>query len=132
MKTSLSKSKRKNDSMKDTHTVQDLENLMFDYAQRIKSARTKTEKTELLRELKAYERQWNNVSDKHINGKKYPVKKIPKDTPKEELYKLIDDVETLDPLDSEMTIQDGLDQYGRDLSGVSPNKNRFEFVEKGW
>ena len=81
---------------KNTHTILQIEELMFDYTDRIKNAKTKGEKTELLKELKRLERHWNDTADKHINGKIYPIKKTPKDVSKSELLKLIDSVDVPD------------------------------------
>jgi hypothetical protein len=117
--------------MKQTHTVQDIEKLMYDYVQKIKNAETKTEKTALLKKLKELERHWNSVNDKNINGKKYPVKKVPPETTKEELYKLIDDVPDSYPPEAILNGEE-ICLSRLDISGVSPGKNRFEFVEKGW
>lgn len=77
---------------KNTHTVQDIETLMFEYTVKINDAKTKGEKNELLKELKSLEKHWNNISDKHINGKKYPFRKTPPKISKDELLKLIDSV----------------------------------------
>ena len=78
---------------KNTHTVNDIENLMFDYRERLQNAETKTEKLAITKKLKSLEQHWNSISDKHINGKKYPVRKSPPKVSKEELLKLIDSVQ---------------------------------------
>lgn len=79
---------------KNTHTVTQIEELMFDYTQRIKNAETKTEKMALIKKLKSLEQHYNSIQEKHINGKKYPVRKNPPKVSKDELFKLIDSVET--------------------------------------
>ena len=108
---------------KQTHTVQDIENLMFDYTVKIRDAKTKEEKNVLLKELRNLERQFNNINDKNLNGKAYPVKKQPEDIPKKELLALIDSVETPD-----VGVVGYMDQ-GLDVSGVSVGSNRFTFKE---
>ena len=79
---------------KNTHTVTQIEELMFDYTDRIKSAETKTEKMALIKKLRALEKHYNSIQEKNINGKKYPVKKEPPKVSKTDLLKLIDSVET--------------------------------------
>jgi hypothetical protein len=116
--------------MNETHTLTQVEELMIDLSNRIKTAETKTEKKELLKKLKNLERHWNDCSEKHSNGKKYPKKVIPKDTPKEELYKLIDSISVYQ-YDGEDSESNKVDEYGIDISGVSVGENRFKFKELG-
>ncbi len=117
--------------MKQTHSVQDIEKLMFEYTDKIKNAETKTEKTALLKKLKELERHWNSVNDKNINGKKYPTKKVPPKTTKEELLKLIDSVEVddSDPVIYKRDVAEDYFNYGLDISGVSVGKTRFEYID---
>ncbi len=122
--------------MNETHTLTQVEELMIDLSNRIKTAETKTEKKELLKKLRNLERHWNDCSEKHNNGKKYPKKVVPKDTPKEELLKLIDDVETPSGISLENYRLSDHGQSERqyieekvDISGVSVGKTRFEFTE---
>ena len=116
---------------KQTHTVQDIENLMFDYTVKIRDAKTKEEKNVLLKELRNLEKQFNNINDKNINGKKYPVKKQPKDIPKEELRKFLDkeEVKVREMTVDDRTISRVAILGSVDVSGVSPGSNRFTFIE---
>lgn len=82
--------------MKTTHTIQDIEGLMYEYAEKIKNAETKAEKTALYKRLKSLEKHYNNCNEKNINGKKYPTRKVPKEISKKELLALIDSVESVD------------------------------------
>ena len=125
--------------MKDTHTMTQIEELMYEYFNRIQNSETKEEKRALLKKLKPLETHWRDVNSKHINGKKYPerMKGFPDDKPmnKTEVLKLIDSVEepevyyiSCSPPD-ENTIKLQLDE-----TGGSPilGKKRFEYVDRGW
>ena len=108
--------------MKNTHTVQDIEKLMFEYVQRIRNAETKTEKKELLKQLKNLERHYNDCNEKNLNGKKYPKKQVPPKTTKEELFKLIDSVETPE---QEYYNMEAMGKEYLDVSGVFINKKQL-------
>lgn len=88
-----------------THTVQQIEKFLFELPNMIVSARTKEEKKALLAERKKWEKFMNDINIKEINGKKYPVRKQPKDISKSELLKLIDSVETKEYNKSDALIQ---------------------------
>ena len=105
---------------KQTHTVQDIENLMFDYTNKIRDAETKTEKQALLKKLKSLEQHYNSCQDKHFNDRKLPVKKVPKDIPKKELLALIDDVEVRDMTVEDKTIARIIALQELDVTGVFP------------
>ena len=115
---------------KTTHTIQDIESLMYEYVNKIQNAETKTEKHALTKKLKSLEAHYNSCQDKNINGKKYPIKKKPVYTSKEELYKLIesvayDRIETGE--DDELTDYDGLVRYNQlDLTGAFISDDRTE------
>ena len=79
---------------KQTHTVEDLEKLLYEFIEMFKNAHTKEEKKVINTKRKNIERLLDTMRDKHNNGKKYPMKKEPKDIPKKELLALIDSVET--------------------------------------
>jgi hypothetical protein len=126
---------RLNEIMNETGSLTQIEERMHDLHQKIVSSITKEEKKALRIRLKALEKQYNTVTEETTNGKVYPVKKVPPQTTKEELYKLIDDVEPT-PFERDLNLH-GLntkeDIEGLlDISGISVGKNRFEFVEKGW
>lgn len=80
-----------------------------------------------------------DVSNKHINGKKYPerIKGLPDDEPmnKTELLKLIDSVD-VEKNQDQMIVWDNFEgiEYILDVTGGSPipGEKRFTFVEKGW
>lgn len=116
-----------------------IEELMYEYFNRIQNSETKEEKRALLKKLKPLETHWRDVNSKHINGKKYPerMKGFPDDKPmnKTEVLKLIDSVSGQD----ESSLWTDMDWSRRlineqelDLSGVSVGKNTFEYVDKGW
>ena len=98
-----------------------IEEMMLEFRDKIKSSVTKGEKKEMLKKLKNLEKHWNNINDKHINGKKYPTERMyhsdNKPMDKKEVLKLIDSVET-------PPYRGSVDKF--DLSGVSPGKDRFE------
>jgi len=102
-----------------------IEEMMLEYRNKIKTSVTKGEKKEMLKKLKNLEKHWNNINDKHINGKHYPERMYHSDTKtmdKKEIFKLIDSVEDDSlPVEMEMRMDKGID-----LSGVSPGKDRFE------
>ena len=122
--------------MKDTHTMTQIEELMYEYFNRIQNSETKEEKRALLKKLKPLETHWRDVNSKHINGKKYPerMKGFPDDKPMnvKEVLKLIDSVE-VEPMNGIeeghifMNMEKKLDE-----SGVSVGNTRFEYVDKGW
>ena len=93
---------------------------------------TKDFKKAALKRYKLLERHLRDVSDKHLNGRKVPVKKKPVEISKKELLALIDSVPTdkLIGLNKEHVRQ--LVSEGLDYSGISPGKNRFQYVDKGW
>jgi len=102
-----------------------IEEMMLEFRDKIKSSGTKVEKKEMLKKLKNLEKHWNNINDKHINGKKYPERMYHSDDKpmdKKEIFKLIDLVDDVDP--------EGADEMGHlhcyvdlgiDLSGVFVN-----------
>ena len=118
-----------------------IEELMYEYFNRIQNSETKEEKRALLKKLKPLETHWRDINSKHINGKKYPerMKGFPDDKPMnvKEVLKLIDEVKVVELTELGMmktmglkTNQDNLDIS--DVSGVSVGKSRFEYVDKGW
>ena len=129
--------------MKNTHTLQDVEGLMHEYADKITKAETKKEKSELIRKLRALEKHYNDCNGKHINGKKYP-ERLPSlyhpisglsNKEKKEVYRLIDSVPSIvddwfrnkysGKIDEkEIEIKKELD-----TSGVSVGKNRFVYID---
>ena len=125
--------------MKDTHTMTQIEELMYEYFNRIQNSETKEEKRALLKKLKPLETHWRDVNSKHINGKKYPerMKGFPDDVPMnvKEVLKLIESVSGQD----ESSLWTDMDWSRRlineqelDLSGVSVGKDSFQYVDKGW
>ena len=72
-----------------------IEEMMLEYRNKIKTSVTKTEKKEMLKKLKNLEKHWNNINDKHINGKHYPERMYHSDNKpmdKKSILKLIDSV----------------------------------------
>ena len=124
--------------MKDTHTMTQIEELMYEYFNRIQNSETKEEKRALLKKLKPLETHWRDVNSKHINGKKYPerLKGSPDDKPmnKAEVLKLIEDGFPEDKWRGRTVTLTDADSDSLDLSGGSPIKyrDRFEYVDKGW
>ena len=81
---------------KSTHTIQDVEGLMYEIVEKINNAETKTERHALIKKLKSLEKHYNDCNDKHINGKKYPERMYHSDTKpmnKEEIFSLIDSID---------------------------------------
>ena len=120
---------------KNTHTVAQLEKLMYEYVEMFKNAHTKEEKKVINKKRKEIEQLWNNVSDKKLNGKHYPVKKKGIDVPKKELLALIDSVydnQSKINIDLGMRKCERVIESGLDESGINPGSDRFSFVEKGW
>ena len=122
---------------KDTHSIPDIEGLIHEKLHIIQNGATMKEKKKARTEVIRLERMLRDVSNKHINGKKYPerIKGLPDDKPmnKTELLKLIDSVESKPRCDWPNTEESTF--WGNpelDESGVSVGKDRFEFVEKGW
>jgi len=71
-----------------------IEEMMLEYRDKIKTSVTKTEKKEMLKKLKNLEKHWNNINDKHINGKKYPERMYHSDDnpmDKKSILKLIEE-----------------------------------------
>ncbi len=136
MKTSLRKSKRKKGSMKTTHTLEQVEALMWKESNILRDPNVgKDAKQKARKKLKLLERHFADCNGKELNGKKYPVKEVPVDTPKEEVLKLIEDGypekkwkgRTVNLTDAEYYSYKGLD-----VTGVSVGKNTFECIDKGW
>jgi len=74
-----------------------IEEMMLEFRDKIKSSVTKGEKKEMLKKLKNLEKHWNNINDKHINGKKYPERMYHSDDKpmdKKSIFKLIDSVDS--------------------------------------
>jgi len=118
---------------KTTHSLGDIEVLMSELYNKLKEPDvTKKEKTECVKRLKLLEKHFNDCNDKHINGKKYPVREVPKPVKKEELLKLIDSVQAPETnVFRELAIKEEIAKY-RDLSGVSVGQDFFEPKELGW
>lgn len=85
---------------KETHSINQVEELMYSLHERLIKAITPEERKAILKQLKPLQRHWNDVNDKHINGKKYP-KRMPHlrdnvfgltEKEKQEVLKLIDSV----------------------------------------
>ena len=109
---------------KQTHTVEDLEKLLYEFIEMFKNAHTKEEKKVINTKRKNIERLLDTMREKHTNGKKYPMKKEPKDIPKKELLALIDSVETpiLEPFEKHVYEMPG--PNGLDFSGVFTSDDR--------
>ena len=116
---------------KDTHSMQDVEGLILEKLDILKNGETKKEKNEARRAIINLEKFHNDITNKKINGKKYPIKEKPPKISKEELLKLIDSVEP--PEHNQFRLlqlqTEQAELKGLDLSGVSVGKNRFEFIE---
>lgn len=120
-----------------THSLEQVEALMWKESDILKDPNVgKERKKEALKKLKLLEKHFKDSQDKHINGKKYPVKKKPVDISKKDLLALIDSVESVDYQSSEYEI--GRKYYADkinkrlDTSGTTPDGKRFVFVDKGW
>ena len=125
----------------DTHNVQQVQALYDKEIKILKDANVgKDRKREAVKKLKRYGNFLKDIDFKDLNGHKYPEQvswSDDKPINKSEVLKLIDSVE----VDNSETnnyrenylLNDG-SSYGipLDLSGVSPNKNRFEYEDKGW
>ena len=109
--------------MKTTHTIQDVEGLILEKLAQLRDSNNKTEQRQLRSQILKLEKHFNDCNEKHLNGKKYPKKVVPKDIPKKELLALIDSVSELDCVDGMMT-EGGKENHKRyikkqlDLSGV--------------
>ena len=113
---------------KTTHTLEDIEERWHKQIAIIKDPdSTVIQKKNALKKAGFYEDFMRTVNYKHINGKTYAVRKIPKDISKKELLALIDSVDISDT-HSENILQT-FDKYTLDLSGVSPGSNRFSYRE---
>jgi hypothetical protein len=116
--------------MTDTNTVIEIETKLMNELSVLKDKNVgKERKKEARTKIKRYEKFLNDIDYKKINGKKYPKRVKPVNTPKEELYKLIDDVETPHDLGIELNTIDPYNTQELDISGVSVGKTRFEFTE---
>lgn len=123
-----------------THSLEQVEALMWKESDILKDPNVgKERKKEALKKLKLLEKHFKDSQDKHINGKKYPVKKKPVDISKKDLLALIDSVG--EPESEDLNVEEvvafhtyQLDKIKNSLdeSGVSPGSNRFTFVDKGW
>lgn len=109
-----------------THSITDIEGLINEKLYIMQNGATMAEKKKARTEVIRLEKMLRDISYKEINGKHYNERKVPPKTTKKEILALIDSVET--PECGVVGYMDG----GLDTSGVSPGKNRFEFVEKGW
>src|SRR5574341_559146 len=105
-----------------THSITQVEELIYELHEKMINAITKIEKQAILKKLKPLEKHWNSIQEKHINGKKYPerLKSLYDPAPqtekeKQELLKLIDSVETIKLLPEEC---EGWRDKGVNLSGV--------------
>ena len=114
---------------KSTHTIQDVEALLLEKVILLKTAKTKEERMKINKQIKRLEKHFNDCNDKHINGKKYPVREVPPKVTKKELLELIDSVNVNFDREHEENVKMYLDL---DLSGVSVGEDRFTFEEKGW
>ena len=97
MKTSLSRSKRKKGSMKTTHTLEQVEALMWKESNILRDPNVgKDAKQKSRKRLKLLEKHFADCNGKELNGHKYPerMKGFPDDVPmnKKEVLKLIDSV----------------------------------------
>lgn len=82
--------------MKQTDTIQSIEAKLDKEVSLYQQVETKEEKKTVMKRIKRYEKLLHDIDYKQINGKKYPVKKTPKDISKKELLALIDSVPTLE------------------------------------
>jgi len=80
--------------MKDTHSVQGIEDLILEKLDTLKNGETVKEKREARRAIISLEKFYNDIQGKKINGKKYPIREMPPKTTKKELLELIDSVDT--------------------------------------
>ena len=97
MKTSLSRSKRKKGSMKTTHTLEQVEALMWKESNILRDPNVgKDAKQKSRKRLKLLEKHFADCNGKELNGHKYPERMagLPDDKPMDvkEVLKLIDSV----------------------------------------
>ena len=103
--------------MKTTHTIQDVEGLILERLEKLRDSKDKKEQRKLRGEILKLEKHFNDCNEKHLNGKKYPVRAKPVPISKKELLALIDDIETPENKLCEFTGN----CMGLDISGVFIN-----------
>ena len=78
--------------MKTTHTIQDVEGLILQKLAKLRDSKDKAEQRKLRSEILKLEKHFNDCNEKHLNGKKYPIKQKPIPISKKDLLALIDEV----------------------------------------
>ena len=111
--------------MKTTHTIQDVEGLILERLEKLRDSKDKKEQRKLRGEILKLEKHFNDCNEKHLNGKKYPVRQKPIPISKKDLLALIDSVETPD---WDWHDWDGVFDPNpqKDLSGVFVSEDRTE------
>ena len=111
---------------KTTHTIKDVEGLILERLEKLRDSKDKTEQKKLKSEILKLEKHFNDCNEKHINGKKYPVRPKPIPISKKELLALIDSVEApiLEPFEKHVYEIPG--PNGLDVSGVFISDDRTE------
>ena len=107
--------------MKTTHTIQDVEGLILERLEKLRDSKDKKEQRKLRGEILKLEKHFNDCNEKHLNGKKYPVRQKPVPISKKDLLALIDSVET--PKIADWNV-DSIPEL--DLSGVYTSDDRTE------
>jgi hypothetical protein len=119
---------------KNTHTITDIEGLINDKLYIMQNGATMADKKKARTEVIRLSRMLQDISNKEIETKKYPERKVPPKTTKKELLALIDSVTVpeMTPVEKDICYSQAIQNL--DLSGGSPipGENRFRFVEKGW
>ena len=103
--------------MKTTHTIQDVEGLILERLEKLRDSKDKKEQRKLRGEILKLEKHFNDCNEKHLNGKKYPVRQKPIPISKKELLALIDSVETPESL-SNWNHPEVYDHKKLDVTGV--------------
>lgn len=125
--------------VKQTHSLEEAEKVILGNTEQwfavLKDPNaTKQEKHKAREHLKTNDRLVRDLNNKHINGKKYPVKQKPIDISKEDLIKLINDEVPDYPVNRdcvEYFAEERKIKKRLDLSGSFDGK-RFVFKELGW
>ena len=114
---------------KNTHSITDIEGLINEKLYVMQNGSTMAEKKKARTEVIRLEKMLRDIDYKEISGKGYE-KRVPPKTTKTELLALIDSIPDSNWVDGEFP--KSLIEKELDTSGVSPGKNRFEYVDKGW
>lgn len=124
---------KKKPMKKDTHTIQNLYDLLEDKLRQMEKAETKTEQKKIRSEILRLDRMINDVNGKKLNGNGHGyIKEQPPKVTKQELLDLIDSVQAPEAnIFREMAIKEEIALY-KDLSGVSVGQDYFEYKDLGW